>query len=216
MRKDFFLCLFAFILSGAFVPALAQRQTVGRPAVDVSVLFGGTTKSPFGVTGGTFNWMNHFNFGQTALGLDVSSEPCTYHLVRDAEYDGSGHLVNPAVDETYEFTTWDIAPGAGFYLRLLAPRSRVVILSAGLNLNVGIRFGQQITAFVNPNKSDGSHFKSVGFLINLTPELKFEVFPLKNASLYVSCRPKIQLVSGYAGSCDWLRLYAGFGIKYYI
>jgi len=217
MRKICSIFCLSFVLLGLSSTAGAQRQTIGRPAIDVSVLFGQTTKSPFTFVGGTAGWINHLNFGQTLVGLDVSAQPCSYHYVVDDEYDNSGNIVNPGKDEIWEFTTWDIQAGAGYYLRLLAPRSRVVILSAGVNLFAGVRYGQEISYFPKDSSDpDGDHFNRIGFVCNLVPELKFEVFPLKNASLYLSCRPKIELVSGYGGRCSWLRAFAGVGFKYYL
>lgn len=204
-------------LAAASVPAMAQRQTVGRPAVDASVLFGRTNGSAFTFTGASVGWVSHLNRGQILRGLMVSEKPCEYHYVVEEEYDSSGNLVNPGIDDLHEFDVCDIQAGLGYHVRLLAPRSRVVILSAGAGLYAGVRYGKEVTAFPkDSDKPDGPRLKSVGFVVTLVPEVKLEAFPLRNASVYLSCRPSLELLSGYGGKCSWIIPYAALGVKYYL
>lgn len=213
MKKFLSVFIFAGFLFGlSAAQVFAQRQTPGRPAIEASVTFGGITGKPFFPTGGNVAWLSHQSLGHTSIGIDFNVTPSWYDFHRDAEFDDQGIILNPEVNERFNFDTYDVTAGIGYYFRLLAPRSRICILSAGAVLQFGVRCSPFMSQFV---KSNGKNYNSVGFLSTLMPELKFEFFPSTNCSLYLSCRGKIRLINGYGASGDFARLYMGFGSVYY-
>lgn len=198
-------CAALFLLLS--LPALAQRQTPGRPSVEGSVLLGVSPK--FAAVGGSAFWCNHYYGGHTVLGLDVLSSP--HRLHEDAVYASDGTEVAPALD--HSLTGIQAAFVAGYRFRLIAPRSRVFILSGGADILVGAKYCEEMGSFV---KSDGNAYAKTGFFLGAAPELKAEVFPFRNVSLFVAARPRVRILCGLGGSDDWFTMSLRAGVAYYL
>lgn len=205
------ICHLSFLL--AFLPALifpvsavAQRQTPGRPSVEAYMNISGV---PFGTAGGGAAWCNYNYNGHTVLGLDVYVHP---RSLEEGAIVMDGEQVAPAVMHTLGCE--DICFMGGYFWRLLAPRSRVVILSAGVTGLVGVSHCGAIASFYNESK--GSNYGPVGFVLGVMPELKLEAFPLRSASVYVSARPRVRIISTLGGGDRWLQLNYCLGVRYYL
>lgn len=198
------------------VPSMAQRQTPGRPSLDFQALAGkGVGDVPFMATGGVISWSNYQFIGHTSLGAEF--------------YIGQQDLVEPEI--VYEGTViapelvhnlprYDIGVGGGYFFRALATRNRVVILSFGITGYVGIGYCPQFANYIYTedvnNKNYGKPYGTVGFLMSISPEMQFEVFPAKNFSLFLSARPRFVILNTLKGKNDWFVPSGGFGCKYYL
>ncbi len=202
--------LFFVLLCLACVAASAQRQTPGRPSLDGYVSFGNTAKG-FGVAGGGVAWCNYDYAGRTSIGVDVLLDRHRY--VEKAVYDKSGELVYP--EETHLFGSYDVCAAGGYFIRLLAPRSRSVILSAGGTLLAGVKYCKPMASFYKDDSGDKA-YSSVGFLLCIVPEAQLEVFLLRSASLYASVRPRAEVVNGLGGKSDWFKMTYAAGVKVYL
>ena len=123
-------------------------------------------------------------------------------------------LVSIPIDD--EFRSTGITGTIGYMFRLLAPRNRVVVLSAGGSLLAGVRYAPQMKEYYK-NGKDGATYSAVGFYLGLVPEVQFEVFPFRNVSIYVAARPRLRLVSGLGGTdAGWFQMTAAAGLKFYL
>lgn len=189
----------------SILPGLAQRQTPGRPSLDGYV----TLNQKFSPAGGGFFWCNYDFRGRTHLGLDVFREGHSFH--EDAVMN-NGVEVAPAVD--YSFMATDVNASIGYLFRLLAPRSRTVILSAGGHLLGGVKYVPEMSGFT---KSNGKNYAQVGAYIGIVPELQFEVFPFRNVSIYISARPRLRILSTIGGKdAGWFLMSESAGFKVYM
>lgn len=197
------------VLCMAAAPVRAQRQTPGRPSMDGYVTLANTQRG-FGLAGGGFAWCNYDYGGRTSLGVDVFLDIQT--LSEEAVYDSYGELVFP--EENYTFGSYDVCAAGGYFFRLLAPRSRVFILSAGGTLLVGAKYCKPVSGFY---KDGGDKkYSPVGFLLGMVPEVQAELFPFRNVSLYVAARPRVEFLCGLGGHSEWFKMsYAG-GLKIYL
>lgn len=204
MRLKFFCSLLAFaLLSVTFCHA--QRQTPGRPSLDLYASFGTASAVP---AGGGFFWCNYDYSGRTCLGLDVFRE---WHGYTEPAIITGGKEVAP--EENYEFVSTDICASVGYMFRVLAPRSRFFILSAGGHALVGIKYLPDMSSFM---KSDDKAYSSVGFYLGVVPEVQMELFPFRNVSLYGSVRPRARAISSMGGRDRWFNLSFAGGVKIYL
>lgn len=198
------LTFILFIISGQ--DCICQRQTPGRPSVVGYVSFGGTGAVP---SGGGISWCNHDFVGYSAIGVDVFRGP---HVFTEPGTVSGGEVISP--ESVHELVSTDLAASFGYLYRVAAPRSRVVVLSAGGHVLVGAKVSQEVAGF---DKVSGTgKNSSVGVLIGVVPEAQLEVFPAKSVSLFASARPRIRVISGLAGKDRWLIFSAGCGIKVYL
>ena len=191
--------------------ASAQRQTPGRPSVEA---YGSLAVSnPAYMGGGGAFWCNHYFNGHTLFGLDYLREHHGFY--RDAVYakDGETMVEAPIADR---FWSNDICGSIGYMFRIWAPRSRVVVFSAGGSLLAGIRYAPEMEAY--PVEVGGDKmFSPVGFYMGLVPEVQFEVFPFRNVSLYLSARPRARIYCSLGGKDDgWFLFTSAFGLKLYL
>lgn len=218
--------LLLFVLSFFLCQGLsAQRQTPGRMSLSGYTTWSALVDKPIGFSGGGATWNRYFYNSFVSAGVEVSANPFTKVNVTDPIYDSQGQEVAPGESETIRALAYDYTLGGGYYVRLLAPRSRVAILSAGINGYTGIRYSPALGKF-NPDDLDADEIGSkekkkkvegpVGFILNIVPEVLLEVFPMKNASFYLSFRPKLSVVSTLDVESDWARMYLGAGVKYYL
>ena len=210
MRTSCFLrglLLCGFLLSFS-LEGMCQRQTSGRPSFDGYVNFGFGNGTPFRIAGGGVSWCNYDFMGRTALGLDVFTEPLYY---TEPAVITNGEVVAPEIP--WSFMATDICGSVGYMFRLLSPRNRSVILSAGAHLLLGAKYCPEMAGF---KKSGEKNYSQVGFFLGLVPDVQLEVFPFRNVSLYAGFRPRARLVSGIGGSDKWLTLSATAGFKVYL
>ena len=224
MKRYFVLLtsLFFLLLSHA---GYSQRQTRGRGSIDGFMTFSTLDNGRFGVSGGGANWKMYQYLTHVSVGAEVSMLPVRVDLHTDAVKDKTtGEILIPENNEHFEHLAYDICAGGGYYIRLLAPRSRVVILSVGVNAYAGVRYCDAMGSYsaadfdskIDKGADNDKAVSKVGFVLNVTPELLFEVFPSRNFSLFLSCRPRMTCIDLLKGSSDWLKCYAGFGVKYYL
>lgn len=185
--------------------AAAQRQTPGRPSFDVYASFGSTGFIP---CGGGFTWSNYDFAGHTAIGIDVYRGP---HSFTEAAVYSGGEMVAPEI--RHDFVSTDITATVGYLLRVAAPRSRAVILSAGGHLLLGAKYAPEMGTFY---KDSNKKYASAGFLIGIVPEVQFEVFLARNVSVYASARPRVAVYSALAGQDRWLLMTGASGLKVYL
>lgn len=219
--KRFFVILAGFLLLVPSFSVQAQRQTRGRGSIDAYATFSGLTGGRFGPSGGGANWKMHQYLTHFSIGADVSALPVGVDIHTDPVYEKTtGEVVIPGSDTHAEHLAYDVCAGAGYYIRVLAPRSRVVILSAGANLYMGARCCPGLSSYsrsdLGASTSGDSPAATVGFVTSIVPEILLEVFPARNFSLSVSFRPRMCVVNTLQGSAPWLKCYAGFGGKYYL
>lgn len=203
----------------------AQRQTPGRMSLSGHTTWSGLDGGRFGFSGGGATWNRYYYNTFLSVGADVSATPFSKVYVADPVYDSQGNEVAPGESETVSALAYDITVGGGYYVRLFAPRNRVVILSAGINGYTGIRYSHALGKF-NPDDVDLDEIGSkdskkkadgpVGYVLNIVPEVLVEAFPMKNASFYLSFRPKLSVISTLDVEAGWARMYLGVGVKYYL
>lgn len=199
----------AICLALSIVGARAQRWTPGRPSLDALLVFGeGKDFTGVGINGAVVTWNNYQYLGKTSLGVDFYSHP--YVFVLPEVTDKEGKVVAP--QEDLVFRGYDVTLGGGYFVRALATRSRSLMLSVGVSLYAGIRYGDDVSAY---EKEQGKNYSAVGFLLNIIPEAQLEAFPASNVSLFLSARPRLQVVNTHAGAYDWFRFTWGLGAKYY-
>lgn len=200
------------LLAGA-VCASAQRWTPGRPSLDAQVIFGeGMDYKGVGVNGGVITWNAYRYLGKFSFGLDYYTHPYDFILAEQTAKDKDGNIVVVSPEESFTFRAHDVTAGGGYFLRVLSTRNRALMFSVGLSAYAGIRYCKEVSGF---EKSAGKNYNAVGFLLNIIPEAQLEVFPFSNVSLFLSARPRLQVVNGLAGKYDWFRFTWGFGVKYY-
>ena len=200
------MTLVALLFVSAF-SGLAQRQTPGRPSFDGYVTFAQRPEAGF-VSGGGMAWCNYNYIGRTTLGVDVFFEPRV--LVEDAVYKDN-ELIAPETRNVLE--TADVCLSGGYLLRIWAPRSRSVILSAGGTLLAGVSYCKPLTGFCREN---GKPYSAAGIFLGLVPEAQLELFPFSNVSFYGAVRPRVCFLNGLGGTSDWFRMSYSFGFKFYI
>ena len=195
----------------------AQRQTVGRSSFEGGALFCGLTDKSFGIAGGCINWNKYYYTGYLSVGLEVAKVPHRYVTVEEAVYLPSGELLYEEEEVVNRFDALDALIGGGYHFRLLAPRSRVFILSAGLNAYAGVRHSKDVAAYTSVNKKGTEKANpDTNFALIFTPEVKAELFPFKNMSVFVSFRPKVNALILLKGKHDLVNVYMGCGLKYYL
>lgn len=207
------ICLAGFILLLSFSLS-AQRQTYGRHSLEVYGTFNKVNPFHFFVSGGGFSWSVYGYDGYPVAGAEAFSVPLK--LVYDELKDGEGNLLLPR--EEYNYNATEVVARGGYMLRLWAPRSRVVVFSAGASLGAGVRVCKELSGHVKVYDSEGTptYFLSTGFLLNFIPQLQAEVFPLRNVSATFAFQPHMAIVSGIGGDVDWFRPQLTFGVKYYL
>ena len=183
----------------------AQRQTPGRPSLDMYGSFGSTGFIP---AGGGLVWCNYDFGGRTAIGIDVYRAP---HSFTEAPIYSGKEMVAPEIH--HEFMSTDVTATVGYLLRVAAPRSRAVILSAGGHLLLGVKYAPEMGGFV---KDSMRNYAQAGFLIGIAPEVQLEVFVSRNVSLYGSARPRVRVYSALGGHDDWFRMSGAAGLKIYL
>lgn len=198
-----------FMLSGGF-HASAQRHTPGRPSVGVYGTFSEVRNDRFGFTCGGVNWSQYRYLTYSTYGVDVSSLPLRVTTSGNYEFG----------ENTHEHIAYDITGGAGYFVRLYSPRSRVVILSAGVGGYTGIRLCDALSGYtgemIDPDKGSSKSLGTVGYVLNAVPEVIFEVFPTGNLSVMVSGKARMTLVDTSHGRADWFQPYLAVGLKYYL
>lgn len=200
------------LLAGA-VCASAQRWTPGRPSLDAQVIFGeGMDYKGVGVNGGVITWNAYQYLGKFSFGLDYYTHPYDFTLAEQTSKDKDGNIVVVSPEESFTFRSHDVTAGGGYFLRVLSTRNRALMFSVGLSAYAGIRYCKEVSGY---EKSAGKNYNAVAFLLNIIPEAQLEVFPFSNVSLFLSARPRLQVVNGLAGKYDWFRFTWGFGAKYY-
>lgn len=220
--KRIVVSVLVFMVLAAVCPSVrAQRQTKGRTSLDASVMFCGLNPDkPFALSGGSVQWNSYLYSGYTAISIEAVQSPHKHITKEEAVYNPiTGEMLYP--EETFEdkFNVWDVLAGGGYYYRLLAPRSRVFILSVGILGYAGVRYSKYITQFYKTDKNGAlttEQYPSTNFLFQLVPDIRAEIFPFNNVSLYVSCRPKINVVDLYGGKGDLCNVYMACGLKYYL
>lgn len=193
---------------------MAQRQTAGRPALELTLQLGKGMNGFFpSVSGASVSWNVHDYSGYFSYCGDVCIHP--YLFTEPEVYDKNGNLLAPAID--ISFRSVDALLGGGYTVRLLSTRSRSLILSAGASAFTGIRYCKELSSYVKEYNDKGNpvYYGSVGFLVVVIPELKAEVFPFSNVSLFASFRPRFEVVNGLVGSYEWFSACLGAGAKYY-
>lgn len=219
MRKIVF-CLIAAAMALTSLPVAAQRQTAGRHSIEGAMFFGEDLPD-WRIAGGNLSWSNYNYFGRVVYGVDFLVSPMTHHV--DAQYvtakvgdtDVTSE-VSPAAD--YDLWCRDLVATGGYMFRLLAPRNRVVVLSAGASLGVGVRMSKELTGYTYQTDNYGSeeNYKGVGFLLQAYPEVQLEGFFLNNMSVFAIVKPRMSIVSGLKVNPRWFYMSYGFGLKYYL
>lgn len=218
MRKSFVLKVILAVSAALFSSVVlnAQRQTPGRPSLEGQVLFGERMDyRGVAVNGGTVTWNNYQYLSHTSFGVEFFMHP--YDFVESEIYDSEGNIIAPEV--THTFRAYDITAGAGYFVRLLASRNRAFIFSVGISGYTGVRYCKDLSQFVKKansvRASDSEFYKPVGYVLNVIPEAQMELFPFSNVCLFVSARPRLQVVDGLAGKYDWFHFAWGSGLKIY-
>ena len=191
------------------LPAAAQRQTAGRHSVEAYGAYAGGY-------GGGIGWSNYNYGGRVVWGLDVVGARVGLHYDANYASDGTTQIAD-AIDA--DLGAVDAVVTGGYLFRVWAPRSRVVILSAGGALGMGIRYCKRIGEYEKDPysvSSDHAKYSRTGLLINFLPEVQLEVFPLKSMSLFVSARPHVTVFTTLGGKVDWFRMGCNAGLKYYL
>lgn len=190
--------------------AFAQRMTPGRPSLELGYTIGsavaGLPEKPMGFE---LTWSNYYFHGYTSFTLDVYAHQFGYTI--PAVYDSTGGFIAP--EESIHPDAYDLLLGMGYHYRLLSTRNRFFILSVGAGIFLGIDYCKDMA---NVEKSGGGYYNSVGFLMNVIPEVKAELFPFSNVSLFASARPRLQCINGLAAKDYWFRPAYAFGLKYYL
>lgn len=214
----FFVALVVAALSS--VEVSAQRQTPGRPSIDVYMNAGSISGRPFFPAGGGINYVRYGYLTRFTGGLDVSLSPLSFteHVNAIYKKDNPDELVAPEENIPYSFNAYDVLAGVGYHIRIYGTRNRVFILSAGGNFYLGARICEQLKSFTNPNK-DNKQYPSVGYLMSIVPEIQAEVFPFRSVSLYLAFRPKMDILDVLSlqdyVKVNWFRPCAAFGTKIY-
>lgn len=185
----------------------AQRQTAGRSSIEA---YG----SLIGGYGGGAAWSNYGFNGRTYFGLDIFNRNLGFYT--DEILDKDGGLVEPRMD--YSIPSWEALFTMGYMWRLVANRSRSVILSAGGGIGAGVRYCPGLGDFEwGDGNGNYTSYGTVGFLFVISPDIQIEVFPASNLSAFLSLRPKVcpwdTLGKGYVG---WFAPQASVGLKYYL
>lgn len=207
------VCVAAFLI---FLPLIvsAQRMTPGRPSIEAAYDVGNVLKDYPEKPMGIYLALCNYNFhGFSSISLDIYNHKSGW--VDEAIY-YDGVLIAPA--EGRFFDTYDVQLGLGYYYRLLSTRNRFFIASIGANAALGFAYCKEMGTVEKARKEDGTvtYYGTVGFLLSVFPELKFEIFPFTNVSLTLFGRPRIQCINGLAASDHWLRWTCGAGLKYYL
>lgn len=212
----FFVALVVTALGS--VEVSAQRQTPGRPSIDVYMNAGPISERPFFPAGGGINYVRYGYLTRFTGGLDVSLSPLSFIQHQDAVLDRDGNELAPEENNPYSFNSYDVLAGVGYHIRIYGTRNRVFILSAGGNFYLGARICEQLKSFTNPNKDD-KQYPSVGYLMSIVPEFQAEVFPFRSVSLYLAFRPKMDILDVLSlqdyVKVNWFRPCAAFGTKIY-
>lgn len=206
MRRNLFKYVLVAVLLLCSVGAMAQRQTMGRPSINAYVTLGWPGLDNFGLRGGGFSWRNYDFYGCTSLGADFSLFPAKYNLFTEAIYDKDGTLIAPEVNEDYTYTAFDITAAEGYYLRVVATRSRSFIVNIGATLHEGVRLVPDAKLIDQ---------KMTGFIMAAEPELELEFFPFHNVSFFVSAKARMCFVNTLKAG-DWFRYGFGVGTKVYL
>lgn len=196
--------LAALFLAG--VSASAQRQTPGRPSVEVRGMVGWPTEK-FGFTGGGVFFNTYSYVSDIAYGVDFSMLPLAYVYEEEAIYDSDGEIVSPYVRSEFTWRGMDVCASGGYYLRLLSNRSRSVILSGGAALQLGVRLCSEGAQYMT---------STVGFTMNIVPGLCFEVFPFRMVSLFTDVHAYMNIVNTLPAKGSWIRPGFSFGVKWYL
>ena len=207
MKFDFsFKSVLSVLLLLWSVCCFGQRQTPGRPGFSLMAEFSDGPKGVFpSLCGGSATWNTYQYIGNASFGVDFSAHGVSH--TDEAIYDAAGTLLAP--EFVYALPCYDLTAGGGYFVRLLATRSRSVILSAGAGLYAGVRVCPELGKFDTGG--------TIGFLLNGYPELHFEFFPFSNVSVLVYAKPRMEILGTLSGiDVDWFRFAFGFGMKYYL
>lgn len=205
----FFSCVTA-------TPVHAQRQTPGRPSVEVFSSFGKDVFQGFG-----FTWNNHFYHMHSSFGAEWFTRPGSMEVYVPAPADVDGNPVGLEENSFYGSDEFDAFGGLVF--RLWAPRKRWMIINAGLYLNAGVRTCNGMKNY----EYDGKRLPSTYFLFGLIPEVHAEFFPFKNVSLFAGFRPRVYIFGMpfkakvlregvMKENGEWFLPAASVGVKLYI
>lgn len=215
MRTHFYLIaiLFAGVLFSS-QPCYAQRQTPGRGSVDGTFfmdLTGGVRPTGGRLTYSSYGFNHHLSFG-----LDVLYRPNQY--TEPDVYDPANPTMVVLPGEVHQLPSYEIVALAGYKYRFWNTRNRSFILSAGAYIGLGIQYCREMAQYVKEQDVDNvKNFGEAGFVAQMVPEVTFEWFPLNNVSLFASFDPKVYFVNALGGDKrPWIRLFLGFGTKYYL
>ena len=211
--------MFLFFVLCFFISpsAYCQRQTSGRPSVDLHVNFGEMPFGGFGPVGGRACWSQYQYRGHTSIGVDVSARPWSVVLEEVTYTDpATGLEMVLAPEQVDALCAYDAVAGIGYYYRLLSPRSRWIILSAGVFGGLGVRYCNELTHYYHTENNEKVFYDPVGFLMKLSPELLLEVYPFDNLSLFVSAYPNVTIIDTSKGDGDWFVPQFGAGVKIYL
>lgn len=211
--------LVTFCVALSVQPAFGQRQTVGRHSLEAFGTLNGVSnalgRSVFTASGGGLQWGKYDYLGYVFAGAQACRGPLS--LTESAITDSEGTLIAP--ESKHYFNYVDVAAYGGYALRVWAPRSRVVVLSAGLAGCVGIRncgpMGGYVKVYDTSGRGEDVYYIKTGFLMQVMPVVAFEAFPFRNISFAVSYRPLMDVVSGLGGSYSWFHSVGSLSVKYY-
>lgn len=184
----------------------AQRQTPGRPSFELSATFSQPFDQPVpvSVTGGSLIFRQYTRLANWSIGFDYFRSG--HRIIDPAKY-VDGALVEP--EKVYPMLAQDFTLMGGYMIRIWAPRSRVVVFSAGASMYLGDKFAPAVKAYDETLPDNG-------FVFGMMPEVLFEVFPARNFSLYASFRPRVEFLTTLPGTTEVFRLAGAFGMKYYL
>ena len=223
MKRRFFFVALIFASAMFLCPgASAQRMTPGRSSLSLYMNMGTEQQGKFLPCGGGLTWSKFGYRTFYSVGADVSMMP--FRVVHEESdlVDRDGNIIAPGYTDEFDHIGMDITAGGGYYVRVLSPRSRVVIFSVGLNGYTGVRVCSQLkdykAGYIDSSLSGDKAEKkagTVGYVLNVVPEALLEAFPMRNVSFYASCRPRMTAVNTLKGNYDWFKLYLSLGAKYY-
>lgn len=215
MRTAVFSLAVAALLAAASCPSvLAQRQTAGRHSVEAHCSAVPDASGDIVLGGAGALWSNQGYSGRVVWGIDACSVPLT--LVEPETLDGEGNLIAPEV--SHDLRAVEILALGGYSQRIWAPRSRALILSAGIMGGAGVRHSRDIGDYVKVSDSHSGavSYARTGILVTVLPEVQAEVFLFRNVSLYASFRPRVTVFTGLGGKVDWFIPSALAGLKLYL
>ena len=210
LKCSYFWLVFTFLLFVSF-SASGQRQTAGRWSVEgygnvggdgiyTGILGGGVRVSPYGFNG-------HVHYG-----VDLVTSPRTYTVAPLYDDDDPSIVIYPG--EKYIMSSLDVSATVGYLYRLLATRSRWLILSGGATFGIGLSHCDALKDVYFPDADN--NLKVNGLVLYGAPELELEMFPFKSVSFYLAARPRMTMLNTLKGNAPWFKFRAAFGMKVYL